>query len=294
MCYSPGPVTLPRWLLPIARSRPPRAAALDAAQPLGARPRHRRHVAGRPQLRLAARHALLHRLPLGDEPVRAGAGGPSRASRRGGAAALRLVINYFHKNFYQQLLFFLLPVYYASATRLVARTCCSSSFLAVSALVSTLDVFYDRHLSVRRGLLAVFFAFNLFACINVMLPTLWSISNRVALPLSAGLAVRGVRHDPVPAARTWRRSRCGGTSALPPSRWSCSSALGPAADPARAAQGAARRVRHAASTADAAGRRRRPTALPAGWSGRLYAVTAIYAPLACGIASRTAGTRTAG
>ena len=41
----------------------------------------------------------------------------------------------------------------------------------------------------RRGLLAIFFAFNLFACINVMLPVLWSISNRVALMLSAGLAV---------------------------------------------------------------------------------------------------------
>ncbi len=59
----------------------------------------------------------------------------------------------------------------------------------MSALVSTLDVFYDQHLSVRRGLTAVFFAFNLFACINVMLPVVFRISNRVALPVSAALAV---------------------------------------------------------------------------------------------------------
>jgi hypothetical protein len=101
---------------------------------------------------------------------------------------LRLVINYFSKNFYQQLLFFLLPIYYASASAWSANLV-FVGFLGASALVSTLDVVYDRHLSVRRGLVAVFFAFNLFACINVMLPTLWSISNRTAVPVSAGLAI---------------------------------------------------------------------------------------------------------
>ena len=111
---------------------------------------------------------------------------PGQPSRWRGV--LRYVINYFHKNFYQQLLFFLLPVYYASATPW-SPNMLFVVFLAGSALVSTLDVFYDRHLSVRRGLLAIFFAFNLFACINVLLPTLWSISHRVALPLSAGLAM---------------------------------------------------------------------------------------------------------
>jgi hypothetical protein len=52
-------------------------------------------------------------------------------------------------------------------------------------------VFYDRHLSVRRGLLAVFFAFNLFACINVMLPVVWNFKNSFALRLSALLALAG-------------------------------------------------------------------------------------------------------
>jgi hypothetical protein len=100
---------------------------------------------------------------------------------------LRLVINYFTKNFYQQLLFFLLPVYYSSATGWSANMA-FVGLIAVSAVLSTLDVVYDQHVSVRRGLMAIFFAFNLFCCINVMLPALWSISNRWALPLSAGLA----------------------------------------------------------------------------------------------------------
>ena len=101
---------------------------------------------------------------------------------------LRLVINYFTKNFYQQLLFFLLPIYYASASAWSANLL-FVGFVAVSALVSTIDVLFDRHLSIRRGLTAVFFAFNLFVCINVMLPVLWSISNGVALRVSAVLAI---------------------------------------------------------------------------------------------------------
>jgi hypothetical protein len=103
-------------------------------------------------------------------------------------ARLQLLINYFNKNFYQQVLFFILPIYYASAT-LPSRNVVFLLLLAISAILSTLDVVYDRHLSVRRGLTASFFAFNLFALFNVMLPVLWSISNiwttRVATVLAA-------------------------------------------------------------------------------------------------------------
>lgn len=86
------------------------------------------------------------------------------------------------------MLFFLLPIYYASATG-SSWNMLFVAFVAVSALLSTLDVVYDRHLSVRRGLMAVFFAFNLFACINVMLPLVWRISNAAAMRASAGLAL---------------------------------------------------------------------------------------------------------
>lgn len=106
------------------------------------------------------------------------------------AERLRLLVNFFNKNLYQQVLFFILPIYYGSAT-LSSGNFLFVVLLAVSALLSTLDVVYDRHLSVRRGLTALFFAFNLFALINVMLPVLWSIGNNWATRLSALLAALG-------------------------------------------------------------------------------------------------------
>jgi Family of unknown function (DUF5924) len=189
---------------------------------------------------------------------------------------LRLVINYFSKNFYQQLLFFLLPVYYASASAWSANLL-FVAFLAASALISTMDVFYDRHLSVRRGLAAIFFAFNLFACINVMLPVLWSISNRVALPVSAALAVLAfatIRYRRGELARFHVRQNVGlagialillvaiGRPLIPPAPLRVLKA--------EFGEGIDRRALQV--TAPLA-------ALPVGWSGRVYAVTAIYAPL---------------
>ena len=106
------------------------------------------------------------------------------------AERLRLVVNFFNKNLYQQVLFFILPIYYGSAT-LTSGNFIFVVLLAISALLSTLDVVYDRHLSVRRSLTALFFAFNLFALINVMLPVLWSIGNNWATRVSAILAALG-------------------------------------------------------------------------------------------------------
>jgi hypothetical protein len=199
---------------------------------------------------------------------------PGRPSRWRGR--LRLVINYFHKNFYQQLLFFLLPVYWESATPWSLNVL-FVGVLGCSALISTLDVFYDRHLSVRRGLLAAFFAFNLFACINVMLPVLWGISNRVALPLSAGLAV---------AAFATIRYRLRDLASFPARRHVGIAAVAlvlllalgrPLIPPAplrllRAdfGSGIDRRAPQVSGPLDT---------LPVGWSGRVYAVTAIHAPL---------------
>ncbi len=103
---------------------------------------------------------------------------------------LRLLINYFQRNFYQQLLFFILPIYYLSATW-GAGNMLFVLLLAVSALLATMDIIYDRYLSVNGRLLAVFFAFNLFACINVMLPVVWNFKNSFSLRLSALLALAG-------------------------------------------------------------------------------------------------------
>lgn len=103
---------------------------------------------------------------------------------------LRVFINFLNKNLYQQMLFFVLPIYYASAT-FGSRNIVFLFLVSLSAILSTLDIVYDRHLSVKRGLTAVFFAFNLFALINVMLPILWNVSNTVATRIGAVLALLG-------------------------------------------------------------------------------------------------------
>jgi hypothetical protein len=103
------------------------------------------------------------------------------------APRVRLLVNYFNKNFYQQMMFFVLPIYYASAT-LDSRNMMFVVLVGVSAVLSTLDIVYDRHLSVSRTLTAIFFALNLFALINVMLPVLWSVSNTWTTRVSALLA----------------------------------------------------------------------------------------------------------
>ena len=103
---------------------------------------------------------------------------------------LHRVIHYFNRNFYQQILFFILPVYYTSAT-LSSRNMVFVFFLGGSALLSTLDVIYDRHLSTKWSWSALFFAFNLFACVNVMLPVLWGVSNLGAFYIAAAASFLG-------------------------------------------------------------------------------------------------------
>jgi hypothetical protein len=107
------------------------------------------------------------------------------------APRIRFLANFFSKNLYQQVLFFVLPIYYGSAT------VSSVNFLfvilvALSATLSTLDIVYDRHLSTRRSLTALFFAFNLFVLVNVMLPVLWSLSNTWTTRLSAIVTALGL------------------------------------------------------------------------------------------------------
>ena len=131
------------------------------------------------------------------------------------AERLRLLVNFFNKNLYQQVLFFILPIYFGSAT-LSSGNVLFVVLLAISALLSTLDVVYDRHLSVRRGLTAIFFAFNLFALLNVMLPVLWSIGNDWATRVSALLAGLGFATILRPFAQLprWQRAFAGSSVVL--------------------------------------------------------------------------------
>jgi hypothetical protein len=120
---------------------------------------------------LIARWLLVH--PQGQSPWR---------------KRIRGVLNYVNKNFYQQILFFLLPIYYLSTTFWSANSL-FLLVLAVSAVLSTLDVVYDQHVARRRLIGGVFFGFNLFVTINVMLQASWAVVSVTALRASGLLAL---------------------------------------------------------------------------------------------------------
>lgn len=191
-------------------------------------------------------------------------------------AWLRLGVNYFQKNFYQQILFFALPVYWGSVT-IGSTNLLFVILVAVSAVLSTFDVVYDRHLSVRRSLTALFLAFNLFAWANVALPVLWSISNADAMRVAAVVAVVAYATLRFHARDLLDRRVLAllgilclglfaglevGRGIVPPAPLRLASAT--------FGTGIARTPPVVSGPL---------TALPAAWEGRVYAVTAIQAPL---------------
>jgi len=189
---------------------------------------------------------------------------------------LRLVINYVTKNFYQQILFFILPIYAGSAT-LGSGNVAFIILVGVSALLSTLDIVYDRYLTPRRGLNALFFAFNLFAALAVALPILASVSNAWALRAAGLAAVVGyatiaLRPSQLTRRVTWLTGAAGAMMLVGAIEF-----LMPFVPPAplrlsnsRFSTGLDRNQFEAVWPLDA---------LPARWSGRLYAVTSLHAPL---------------
>ncbi|HXX66748.1 MAG TPA: DUF5924 family protein [Polyangiaceae bacterium] len=91
------------------------------------------------------------------------------------------VMTYALKNLYQGMLFFLLPFYWNSTT-FDAPNCWFVLVLATCAVVSTLDLVFDRVLMRRRWLASIFHGITLFACLNLVTPalfpdtrTLWSL-----------------------------------------------------------------------------------------------------------------------
>lgn len=189
---------------------------------------------------------------------------------------VRLVINYVTKNFYQQILFFILPIYFASAT-LRSRNALFVILLAVSAVLSTLDVIYDRILSARRRLNGLFFAFNLFAAISVALPVLWSISTLTALRIGTAGAVLGFvtiarRPTELTRSRTWFSMALGAVLVFV-----VMELMRPFVPPAPL---------RLTDTTFSLGLDRESlvarfpvTSLRPEWSGRVYAVTSLHAPL---------------
>jgi Family of unknown function (DUF5924) len=188
----------------------------------------------------------------------------------------RVLVNYVNKNLYQQLLFFILPIY-AGSTTWRSRNVVFLAALALSAVLSTMDLVYDRVLAARRALAAWFFAFNVFAVVGVALPVMFGIgaqrSARLAtLAAAGGFVTLAWRLHRLRHATAWAGVVAGaalivavgevGRPLVPPAPLRVmSTAFGSGLD---------------RDTLTISG----PLAsLPPGFRGRLYAVTAVRAPL---------------
>jgi hypothetical protein len=81
------------------------------------------------------------------------------------------VMTYALKNLYQGMLFFLLPFYWKSMTP-DATNVWFSLMLGACAVLSTIDIVFDRVLMRFRWLASAFHGFTLFACLNLVIPAL--------------------------------------------------------------------------------------------------------------------------
>ena len=91
------------------------------------------------------------------------------------------VMTYALKNLYQWMLFFLLPFYWKSTT-FDAPNAWFVLLLAACAVLSTIDIVFDRVLMRWRALGSLFHGITLFGCLNLVVPalfpdtrTLWSL-----------------------------------------------------------------------------------------------------------------------
>lgn len=96
---------------------------------------------------------------------------------------LRLVVmTYVLKNLYQSMLFFLLPFYWKAATFGALNTI-YVVLLAACALLSTVDIVFDKYLMRWKSLASGFYGLTLFSSLNLLIPallpntrTLWTLA----------------------------------------------------------------------------------------------------------------------
>jgi len=98
-------------------------------------------------------------------------------------------MTYVLKNLYQGMLFFLLPFYFRSTT-FPSYNSWFVVVLAVCAVLSTLDIVFDRVLFRFRWLASVFHALTLFACALLAVPALFSHTRAlVSLLVATGISI---------------------------------------------------------------------------------------------------------
>lgn len=100
----------------------------------------------------------------------------------------KIVFNYIMKNLYQQMFFFLIPFYYDSTT-FGSPNMYFLFALGLCAILSTQDIIFDRYIMENRYLSSLFYAFCLFASINLFLPLLLGVKNIVSIYLSGVLCI---------------------------------------------------------------------------------------------------------
>jgi hypothetical protein len=111
------------------------------------------------------------------------------------------VMTYALKNLYQGMLFFLLPFYWKSAT-LDAPNIAFVLLLATCAVISALDLVFDRVLMRWRSLASVFHGVTLFGCLNLVIPalfpdtrTLWTLLAAAAIAVVSFWTLHGTRRQ---------------------------------------------------------------------------------------------------
>ncbi|MEX2467789.1 MAG: DUF5924 family protein [Gemmatimonadota bacterium] len=117
--------------------------------------------------------------------------------------------SYLTRTMYQESLFFLLP-FYAYSTVVSAPNVVFIILLGGLAVVSCLDLVFDRWLRESRVGSLLFFALVAFAGMNLLIPILVSIDPTTATRIAAGLAVASA----VPLALNGERPSRKGTLAL--------------------------------------------------------------------------------
>jgi Family of unknown function (DUF5924)/Protein of unknown function (DUF2914) len=101
------------------------------------------------------------------------------------------VMTYALKNLYQGMLFFLLPFYWKSTTYDAANAW-FVLVLAACAILSTLDIVFDRVLMRWRALASLFHGITLFGCLNLVVPALFPDTRTLwSLLAAAGVTVVG-------------------------------------------------------------------------------------------------------
>jgi hypothetical protein len=97
------------------------------------------------------------------------------------------VMTYALKNLYQAMLFFLVPFYWKSTT-LDAANVWFVLLLGACAVLSTIDIVFDRVLMRWRALGSIFHGITLFGCLNLVIPalfpdtrTLWTLLAAAAI-----------------------------------------------------------------------------------------------------------------